>query len=112
MLLFYVVGYVLLNHTKLGAHIYATGANHTAARLAGVPVNWVIRITLMLSGVSVALAASMVTARGNITILYDYTIRFSSLTGKCFQGGRANRFSVERSEVEIVKRKTISSTNS
>ena len=70
MLLFYVVGYVLLNHTKLGAHIYATGANHTAARLAGVPVNWVIRITLMLSGVSVALAASMVTARGNITILY------------------------------------------
>ena len=33
------------------------------------------------------------------------TKRFSSLTGKCFQGGRADRFSVKRSAVEIVKEK-------
>jgi ribose transport system permease protein len=60
----------MLNHTKLGAHIYATGANYTAARLSGVPVSRVIRIALMISGVTIALAAALVTARGNITILY------------------------------------------
>ena len=70
MLALYVLGYVLLNHTRLGAHIYATGANYTAARLAGVPVSRVIRIALMISGVTIALAAALVTARGNITILY------------------------------------------
>jgi ribose transport system permease protein len=70
MLAFFALSYVLLNHTKLGAHIYATGANYTAARLCGVPVNRVIRITLMLSGVTVALAALLVTARSNMTVLY------------------------------------------
>jgi ribose transport system permease protein len=70
MLLLYVLGYVMLNHTRLGAHIYATGSNYTAARLAGVPVSRVIRIALMISGVTIALAAVLVTARGNITILY------------------------------------------
>jgi ribose transport system permease protein len=70
MFVLYVLGYVMLNHTRLGAHIYATGANYTAARLAGVPVNRVIRIALMMSGVTIALAAALVTARGNITILY------------------------------------------
>ena len=70
MFVLYGLGYVMLNHTRLGAHIYATGANYTAARLSGVPVSRVIRIALMLSGVTVALAAALVTARGNITILY------------------------------------------
>jgi ribose transport system permease protein len=70
MFVLYGLGFVMLNHTRLGAHIYATGANYTAARLSGVPVNRVIRIALMLSGVTIALAAALVTARGNITILY------------------------------------------
>jgi ribose transport system permease protein len=70
MFVLYGLGFVMLNHTRLGAHIYATGANYTAARLSGVPVNRVIRIALMISGVTIALAAALVTARGNITILY------------------------------------------
>jgi ribose transport system permease protein len=70
MFVLYGLGYVMLNHTRLGAHIYATGANYTAARLCGVPVSRVVRIALMLSGVTIALAAALVTARGNITILY------------------------------------------
>ena len=35
------------------------------------------------------------------------TKTFGSLTGECFQGGRADRFSVKRSAVELVERKTI-----
>ena len=70
MFLLFGLGYVMLNHTRLGAHIYATGANYTAARLSGVPVTRIIRITLMMSAVAVALAALVVTARGNITVLY------------------------------------------
>lgn len=70
MFLLFGLGYVMLNHTRLGAHIYATGANYTAARLCGVPVTRIIRTTLMMSGVTVALAALVVTARGNITVLY------------------------------------------
>src|SRR5258708_23174971 len=70
MFVLYGLGYVMLNHTRLGAHIYATGANYTSARLSGVPVNREIRIALMMSGVTISLAASLGTARGNITILY------------------------------------------
>src|SRR5258708_24543333 len=55
MFALYVLGYVMLNHTKLGAHIYATGANYTAARLSGVPVSPLIRIALMISGLTIAL---------------------------------------------------------
>ena len=50
MFLLFGLGYVMLNHTRLGAHIYATGANYTAARLSGVPVSRDDRITLMMSG--------------------------------------------------------------
>src|SRR5262249_59405072 len=44
----YVLAYILLNHTRLGAHLYAVGANYTAARLSGVPVDRTIRIGFVL----------------------------------------------------------------
>jgi ribose/xylose/arabinose/galactoside ABC-type transport system permease subunit len=70
MLAFFAFTWLVLNHTKLGAHIYASGANPTAARLSGVRVNWVVRITLMWAALCVALAAMIQTARSGITLLF------------------------------------------
>ncbi len=70
MFAFFGFAWVVLNHTKLGAHIYAAGANPIAARLNGVRVDWVIRITLVWSAVCVALAAMIQTARSGITLLF------------------------------------------
>ena len=70
MFAFFGFAWVVLNHTKLGAHIYATGANPIAARLSGVRVNRVIRITLIWSALCVALAAMIQTARSGITLLF------------------------------------------
>jgi ribose transport system permease protein len=70
MFIFFGVTWVMLYHTRLGAHIYATGANPVAARLAGVRNNWVVRFTLMFSAMCIALAAIIQTTRSGITMLY------------------------------------------
>jgi ribose transport system permease protein len=80
LFLCYALGYVVLNHTKLGAHIYATGANHTAARLNGVPVNRVIRTVLIIAAVATSSAAVLATARANLSLLYGVTIGGVNIT--------------------------------
>jgi len=79
MLIFFGFAWVMLYHTKLGAHIYATGANANTARLNGVNVNRVIRITLMWSAVCVAMAGIIGTTRGGITLLYGSTGGYDAL---------------------------------
>jgi ribose transport system permease protein len=76
----YALGYIMLNHTRLGAHIYATGANYTAARLSGVPVKRVICIALIIAAVTTSLAAVVATARANLSLLYGVTIGGVNLT--------------------------------
>jgi ribose/xylose/arabinose/galactoside ABC-type transport system permease subunit len=73
MFFFFGFAYVMLYHTKLGAHIYATGADPAAARLNGVKVSNVIRITLMWSALCVGMAGIIQTTRGGITLLYGST---------------------------------------
>jgi ribose transport system permease protein len=70
MFIFFGFTWVMLYHTKLGAHIYATGANSAAARLSGVRISWVVRFTLAFSALCVAMAAIIQTTRSGITILY------------------------------------------
>ena len=74
MFLFFGFAYVMLYHTKLGAHIYAVGANSVAARLNGVKVSNVIRITLIWSALCIAMAGIIQTTRGGITLLYGSSI--------------------------------------
>ncbi len=66
----YIVGYVLLTQTKLGAHIYATGADYRASLLSGVPVDRVIRIALVISALTAALTAVLVTARAKQSAMF------------------------------------------
>ena len=70
----YGLGYVLLNHTKLGAHFYAMGINYQAARLSGIRVGRITRIALVISAMATALAAVIATARAGGTLLYGTSI--------------------------------------
>ncbi len=80
MFIFFGVGYVILYHTRLGAHMYAVGANSTAARLTGVRVGWVVRFTLMWSATCVAMATIIQTTRSGITMLYGTAGGFPATT--------------------------------
>ncbi len=74
MFLCYIVGWVMLTQTKLGAHIYATGADYRAALLSGVPVDRVIRVALVISALTAALTAILVTARAKQSALFGLAI--------------------------------------
>lgn len=66
----YSAGYAMLNHTRLGSHLYATGANHNAARVNGVPVNRVTHIAFALCALASALGTVLATARAGGTLLF------------------------------------------
>ncbi len=74
MFMCYIVGWVMLTQTKLGAHIYATGADYRAALLSGVPVNRVIRVALVISALTAALTAILVTARAKQSAMFGLAI--------------------------------------
>lgn len=58
-----VLFYFILNHTVFGRYIYAIGGNKNSASLAGIPVNRIIIITYVLSGMLTGLAAVILSAR-------------------------------------------------
>ena len=57
------IGYLVLRYTHFGRHIYMTGANPSAARLAGVNTNRVIIIAMTICGFTAALAGLTNTGR-------------------------------------------------
>lgn len=52
-----------LERTRFGRHIFATGGNSSAARMAGVRVDWVVISTFILTGAAAGLAGSLSAAR-------------------------------------------------
>ena len=70
----YIVGWIMLTQTKLGAHMYATGADYRASRLSGVPVDRVIRVALVISALTSALTAILVTARAKQSAMFGLAI--------------------------------------
>lgn len=87
--------YVLLNRTRLGRGIIATGANIQAARLSGIKVNRARVTALALSAVGAALGGVMLTARlgtgqsgaGDAYLMDSLTAVFLGMTA--FKPGRA-----------------------
>lgn len=53
----------VLNHTIYGRYIYAIGGNKESAELAGIPVDKMIMITYVISGMLTGLAAVVLSAR-------------------------------------------------
>lgn len=89
------VFYVLLNRTRTGRAIVATGANIQAARLSGISVNRCRMLALALSAFGAALGGIMLTARlgtgqpgaGEPYLLDSLTAVFLGMTA--FKPGRA-----------------------
>ncbi len=64
-ILLYVLAIVLLNQTRFGRYVYAIGGNEEAARLSGVAVGFHKTLVYVISGVTAALGAVLLTARLN-----------------------------------------------
>ncbi len=62
-LIMVAIFYILLNRTRLGRAVIATGANIQAARLSGIDVNRCRLIALVLSAFGAALGGVLLTAR-------------------------------------------------
>jgi len=90
-----MIFYVLLNWTRLGRTIVATGSNIQAARLSGIAVNRARQIALTCSGVGAALGGVLLTARlgtgqpgaGEPYLMDSLTAVFLGMT--TFKPGRA-----------------------
>lgn len=90
-----IVFYILLNRTRLGRNIIATGANIQAARLSGIKVNRARVIALVISGLGAAIGGVMLTARlgsgqsgaGDTYLMDSLTAVFLGMTA--FKPGRA-----------------------
>ncbi len=89
------VFYVLVNRTRLGRGVVATGANIQAARLSGIAVDRCRMVALALSGFGAAMGGVMLTARlgtgqpgaGSAYLMDSLTAVFLGMTA--FKPGRA-----------------------
>lgn len=59
----FVILYIVLQHTKLGRHVYAVGSNGQAARLSGIKVTRIKFFIFMLSGFCAALSGVIMASR-------------------------------------------------
>ncbi|MGJ8455217.1 ABC transporter permease [Pseudothermotoga sp. U03pept] len=57
-----IVAYILLDKTKFGRHIFAVGANETAAMYSAINVDMVRTWTYVVSGISVATSAILLSS--------------------------------------------------
>ena len=55
--------YYILNHTRIGRYIYATGSNEEATMYSGIKTTRVKRFVYSVSGMMAALAGILITAR-------------------------------------------------
>lgn len=91
-----LVGWYVLECTPIGRHVYATGGNSEAARLAGVRTSAVIVAALVVCGAIAAFSGLLVTSAlgtGDPTIGPSYLLpAFSAafLGSTQFRGGRFN----------------------
>jgi simple sugar transport system permease protein/ribose transport system permease protein len=87
--------YVLVNRTRLGRAVVATGANLQAARLSGIRVDRCRQVAMLLSALGAAMGGVMLTARlgtgqpgaGEPYLLDSLTAVFLGMTA--FKPGRA-----------------------
>jgi ribose/xylose/arabinose/galactoside ABC-type transport system permease subunit len=93
MLVIYIVAHILLTRTKFGRYTYAIGGNEEATRLSGVNVRFHKTMVYVLSGLTSAFAALLLTARLNSAqpiagIMYELdAIAATVIGGTSLMGG-------------------------
>jgi simple sugar transport system permease protein len=65
MIVFLIIGWILLNRTRFGAHVFLVGDNPTSARLMGIDAVKVKTRAFMLVGVVAVFAGLMTSIYGN-----------------------------------------------
>jgi ribose/xylose/arabinose/galactoside ABC-type transport system permease subunit len=86
----YTVAYIVLNYTKLGMHIYATGSNYQAARLAGVDVKNILRLCMVTVSMLIAVVAMLAMARVRTSLMFGVTpsaVNFGDVVIAALLGG-------------------------
>lgn len=63
MILVFFIAYYILNHTRMGRYIYATGSNEEATIYSGIKTSKVKLFVYSVSGMMAALAGILITAR-------------------------------------------------
>lgn len=63
MIIVFVIGYFILNHTRTGRYVYSLGGNEEATKLSGINVNKIKIFVYSISGVLAALSGIIITAR-------------------------------------------------
>lgn len=63
MIVVFILAYYILNHTRIGRYIYATGSNEEATIYSGIKTSRVKLFVYSISGMTAALAGILITAR-------------------------------------------------
>lgn len=63
MVLMFIIAYYILNHTRIGRYIYASGSNEEATMYSGIKTNRVKLFVYSVSGMMAGLAGILITAR-------------------------------------------------
>jgi ribose transport system permease protein len=63
MLLLYFVAHVVMGHTTLGRYVYAVGSNAKAARYSGLPVQRIVVLVYVVSGLLAGLGGIMMASQ-------------------------------------------------
>lgn len=83
-----IIGWIVLNKTKLGKHTYAVGGNKEAAMLSGVAVNKIILIASVICGISSGVAGIIMASRvGSGQANISATFGFEVITAVMLGGG-------------------------
>ncbi len=92
----FVIVWVVLFQTRLGAHFFAIGGDRTSSRLMGLPVARLGILTFMLSGFAAALAGVVLTGSIGVSLPYAAAgmelviIAAVILGGTSLHGGRGS----------------------
>lgn len=97
-ILFIIIFSWVLNRTVLGRHVYAIGGNEEAARLAGVNVNRTLFLLYSVTGLSVGIAAIVLSSRlgsgdPNIGIGFEFDVIVAVILGGTSLAGGVGRIS-------------------
>jgi len=93
LMLLYLAAHIFMSHTPMGRYIYAVGGNKEAARLSGVPVNYVLVFVYIISSLAAGLggciqASQLNTGTPNMGVMYElYVIAAVVVGGTSLSGG-------------------------
>jgi Ribose/xylose/arabinose/galactoside ABC-type transport systems, permease components len=86
-LVFILVGWVVMNKTYLGRHVYALGGNREAARLAGINIDRLTVLVYTFCGFAASVAALIMVGRTNASQpSAGSSYAFDCMTAACLGG--------------------------